>query len=72
MARNLVQEKKEEKAPEEKPSEPQASPPQEMQVITTEQLLLNNLDAVMQELFSVKALVFEMAKQVGVVFPEKK
>lgn len=75
MARNLVKESQEDKAQEaikqeaSKVSEPAQAPA--VQIITTEALLINNVDVVNNKLDELKAIVLEGFKQVGVKFTKE-
>lgn len=85
MARNLVQEKREEErakalevadakeAEAKKPEATTAKAPEEKLVyITTEQVTLNNLNVIMAQLDILSKIVMEGFKQVGVKFEEAK
>lgn len=73
MARNLVKEKESAQVTEEKAEVEQNQVQQpKVQVITFEQAMLQNQEAIMAEVLEIKLKVMQMAQQVGVVFPEDK
>lgn len=72
MARNLVKEKeeKQEEAPKQEPApEPQK---EEIRVVTFEEMIMNNLAAVIRAQEALYNTMKESFKQVGVKFPDEK
>jgi hypothetical protein len=74
MARNLVERKNEEKEDEDATAkqEQSADKSPQVQVITFETLIANNIDALNNKIDILFANMMEGFKQVGVKFPEKK
>lgn len=72
MARNLVKEAENTEAPKQEEKKEEVKPEKEVVVLTTEQVILNNLNVLMQAQSEMYSKMIEGFKQVGVKFEDKK